>query len=395
MRNRFGTLLLFGYHMQSSRSTLLDLIRIQGAIVCCFFVVGLSLGALPLYISKDLAASDTIVGVVIGSQFIASLVSRIFVGQLLSTIGVRRCVMTSLIGLSLYGLILGTTNFMSSGTITILIVARLMQGLAVGVLTTGAIMWAIHKLGESSTARVLSMTGISIYGAVACGAPIGILLFTYVGLGGVALCIVILAIASALSLLSVENSQAPTNKKAAGKAVLAKVALPGSILFLHGVGFVSIEAFISLYFSVSGWSAVTLALSLFGISFVVVRLVVGHLLQGQHLARLVMMSLSVQAIGLVSLAFAPTQYLALLCVAVIGGSCSLTFPALGAIAAGRCAVHERGTAMGFYSGFQDASYAVTAPVIGMAIHQFGYSTGFILAGACALLGLLLLSKIHR
>lgn len=381
--------------MTSTRSILLHLIRIQGAIVCCFFVVGLSLGALPLYISKDLAASDTIVGLIIGSQFVASLFSRIFVGQLLAKVGVKRCVIVSLLGLALYGAILGATSFLSGSPINVLLMARLVQGLAVGVLTTGAILWAIHTLGESSTARVLSITGISIYGAVACGAPVGILLFNYVGLAGVAITVILLAIVSAFSLLSIGYTHTLNDKKAAGKTVFVKVALPGSILFLHGVGFVSIEAFISLYFSVSGWSSVTLALSLFGMSFVAVRLAVGHLLQGQRLARLVAVSLSAQTLGLVLLAFAPTQYTALLCVAVIGGSCSLTFPALGAIAAGRCTTHERGTAMGFYSGFQDASYAITAPVIGMAIHHYGYSAGFILAGICALVGLLLLSKMKR
>ena len=381
--------------MTSTPSTLFNLIRIQGAIVCCFFVVGLSLGALPLFVSRDLDGSDTIVGLVIGSQFIASLCSRVFVGQLLARAGVKRCVIVSLLGLGLYGLVLGSTSFISNNTITVLVIARLVQGLAVGVLTTGAILWAIHTLGESSTARVLSITGISIYGAVACGAPIGILLFNYVGITGVALAIALLAVVSALALLSIHYTHLRSNKKTAGKTVFTKVALPGSILFLHGVGFVSIEAFISLYFSVSAWSSVTLALSLFGISFVVVRLAVGHLLQGQRLAKLVAVSLSAQTLGLILLAFAPTQYTALICVAIVGGSCSLTFPALGAIAAGRCASHERGTAMGFYSGFQDASYAITAPVIGMAIHHYGYSTGFILAGICALIGLLLLRKMQH
>ncbi|HEY9279253.1 MAG TPA: MFS transporter [Eoetvoesiella sp.] len=377
--------------MLSPPSSRFDVARIQCAVIICFFLVGLSLGALPLFITKDLAAGDTIVGLVIGSQFLASLVSRIFVGRLLKA-GLRRCVLASLVGLMAYGFLLGLSPYNPDIAVPILILARVVQGAAVGTLATAAIMWAIDKLGESSTARVLSMTGISIYGAVACGAPAGILMFKYWGLPAVAILIVALPILSAVTLLRVSDTAPKTDQKTVGTRVFGNVLLPGSVLFLHGVGFVAIEAFVSLYFSQSGWSLVTLALSLFGISFVLVRISLGHLLQGQGLVRLTVVSLFFQALGLTLLAVAPNQYWALLFVAIIGGSCSLTFPALGAIATGRCGAHERGTAMGYYSGFQDASYALTGPVIGMVINARGYGTGFFAAGICALLGLLLLSR---
>ncbi|SPU49743.1 putative transporter [Bordetella trematum] len=79
--------------------------RIQFAVITCFFVVGLSLGALPLFISDELGASDSIVGMVIGAQFLASLGSRVFVGRLLRS-GARRCVAVSLGALALYGALL-------------------------------------------------------------------------------------------------------------------------------------------------------------------------------------------------------------------------------------------------------------------------------------------------
>ncbi|AFT71041.1 Major facilitator superfamily transporter [Alloalcanivorax dieselolei B5] len=380
--------------MLSHASPRFDVARIQCAVIICFFLVGLSLGALPLFITKDLAADDTIVGLVIGSQFLASLLSRIFVGRLLQA-GLRRCVLASLVGLMSYGLLLGISPYNSELAVPTLIFARVVQGVAVGTLATAAIMWAIDKLGESSTARVLSMTGISIYGAVACGAPAGILIFQYLGLPAVAGLIIALPIIPVVTLLRVSDIAPKTEQKTIGTRVFGKVLLPGSVLFLHGVGFVSIEAFVSLYFSQSGWPLVTWALSLFGVSFVLIRVSLGHLLQGSGLVRLAAASLSFQALGLTLLAVAPNQYWALLSTAIIGGSCSLTFPALGAIATGCCSTHERGTAMGYYSGFQDASYALTGPAIGLAINARGYGTGFFAAGICALLGLVLLSRVKR
>lgn len=377
--------------MPSSLPSRFDVVRIQFAVITCFFVVGLSLGALPLFISDELGASDSIVGMVIGAQFLASLGSRVFVGRLLRS-GARRCVAVSLGALALYGALLALGGQAFEGTVPLLVAARIVQGVAVGTLITAAIVWTIDKLGESSTARVLAMTGISIYGAVACGAPVGIVLFKLWGLaaaGGVAVVVALLALAA---LATVTDEVRHGEQKAAGGKVFGKVLVPGAVLFLHGVGFVSIEAFVSLYFAASGWSMVTVALSLFGLSFVAVRLSLGHLLQGNRLQRLAALSLACQALGLVLLALAPNQYWALLFVALVGGSCSLTFPALGTLAAGRCSPHERGTAMAFYAGFQDASYALTGPVIGLVIQAHGYGTGFFAAGLCALGGLVLLRR---
>ncbi|WP_027016061.1 MFS transporter [Comamonas composti] len=368
--------------------------RIQFAIITSFFIVGLSLGALPLFISDELAASDAIVGLVIGVQFLASLVSRFFVGRLLRA-GLRRCVLASLGALMLYGLLLGASRLALDAAVPVLILARIVQGVAVGTLTTAAIVWTIDQLGESSTPRVLGMTGISIYGAVACGAPAGILLFKAWGLPAAAAVVAALPLLAMAMLRNVADAAPQGDQPPAGGKVFGKVLLPGAVLFLHGVGFVSIEAFVSLYFLEAGWSMVTLALSLFGLAFVVVRLSLGHLLQGHRLVRLAALSLGFQALGLLLLALATNQYWALLCVALIGGSCSLTFPALGTIATGHCSPHERGTAMGYYSGFQDASYALTGPVIGMVINAQGYGAGFFVAGVCAFCGLALLLRARR
>lgn len=369
-----------------------DLARVQCAVVICFFIVGLSLGALPLFITENLRTGDTVVGVVIGSQFIASLASRVFVGRLLATKGARCSTLIGLSGLLAYGMLLLAVSSVSMAAIPILVLARIVQGIAVGALTTSAIMWAIDRQGEASTARVLSITGISIYGAIACGAPAGILLFRHLELHGVATVALILPLIAMLTLWGVCDSRQHHRAPAFGARVLRKVMLPGIVLFLHAVGFVSIEAFVSLYFSSSGWPLVTMALFLFGAAFVLVRLVFGQLLQGTRLNILAGASLAAQTVGLCLLAAASNQCWALVSVAIIGGSCSLTFPALGALAVARCASNERGTAMGYYSAFQDASYALTGPAVGALISARGYAGGFLVAAGCSLVGLLLLLR---
>ncbi|WP_338879738.1 MFS transporter [Achromobacter veterisilvae] len=381
--------------MPSPSSPRFGLARIQCAVVICFFIVGLSLGGLPLFVTGTLGAGDTAVGIVIGSQFLASLASRMFVGRLLGAAGARRCTLLGLYGLSAYGLLLLAASAMPGAALPVLVAARIAQGLAVGILTTAAIIWAIDRLGEASTARVLSMTGISIYGAIACGAPAGILLFRHFGLPGVAGPVLALPAVALFLLLAVGDANRHDPKRSSAGSVFGKVLLPGAVLFLHAVGFVSVEAFVSLYFSASGWPLVTLALFFFGTAFVAVRLVFGHLLQGQRLAALAGASLLAQTAGLCLLAAAPNAYWALFSVALVGGSCSLTFPALGALAVARCASHERGTAMGYYSAFQDASYALTGPVAGALIGCKGYGAGFLAAGGCSLLALLLLLRARR
>src|SRR5260221_1110438 len=75
-----------------------DLLPIMGMVFIAFLVVGLAMPVLPLHVHQGLGLSTFVVGLVAGSQFAASLISRMWAGHHADTRGPRHAVV---IGLSM------------------------------------------------------------------------------------------------------------------------------------------------------------------------------------------------------------------------------------------------------------------------------------------------------
>ncbi len=68
----------------------------------------------------------------------------------------------------------------------ILIVGRLLLGVAQGLIGVGTISWCMGQVGAEHTARSISWNGIASYGAIAIGAPLGVVMvaeYGYTSLG--------------------------------------------------------------------------------------------------------------------------------------------------------------------------------------------------------------------
>ena len=65
--------------------------------------------------------------------------------------------------------------------------------------------------------------------------------------------------------------------------------------------------------------------------------------------------------------------------ALTGFGFSLVFPALGVEAVKRVPMHNRGTALGIFTGFSDVSFFLVGPIAGAVIGSWGYSSAFLFA----------------
>ena len=67
-------------------------------------------------------------------------------------------------------------------SVAILIFSRLVLGVGESLGSTGSTLWGITSAGSEHTAKVISYNGISTYGAMALGAPLGVVLDERFGL---------------------------------------------------------------------------------------------------------------------------------------------------------------------------------------------------------------------
>uniref|UniRef100_UPI0031012BED MFS transporter n=1 Tax=Neorhizobium sp. EC2-8 TaxID=3129230 RepID=UPI0031012BED len=156
---------------------------------------------------------------------------------------------------------------------------------------------------------------------------------------------------------------------------------------MQGIGFAALGAFFPLYFLSQGWSHAGLGLSFFGVGFVAMRLVCGHLPDRIGGRRVAALSLIVETFGQFLIWLAPGPYTAFAGAFLTGGGCSMVFPSMGTEVVKRIPAHLRGTAIGGFAAFQDLAYGATGPIAGVLADHAGYPSVFLIGGVAATLGL--------
>src|SRR3954447_21995330 len=180
------------------------LFPIMAAVFVGFLVIGIAIPVLPLHVHQGLGQSTFLVGLVVGSQFAAAIVSRVWAGRHSDRRGPKRAVIVGLSIAAVAGL-LYMLSLRFAGTpklsVAILLIGRAMLGVGESFIITGAQSWGLAILGLRNTSKVLAWVGSAMFGAFAVGAPIGTLLYARYGFGGVALATTVLPLATLLLLI--------------------------------------------------------------------------------------------------------------------------------------------------------------------------------------------------
>lgn len=364
----------------------------------CYLCIGLPLALLPELVHVRLGYSTVWAGAVISLQYLATLFSRALVGRMADTRGARLTVCYGLLAVALSGvctLLALWAQPLPSLSLACLLLGRLALGWGEGCVGTGAIAWGIGLLGSQQAARVISWNGIATYGAIAIGAPLGVLLAGQWGMACIGLLSLLLGLAAAWLAWWRQGVPVLAGEQLALRSVLGRVLPYGAGLALASTGFGVITAFITLYYASHHWPQAALGLSLFGLAFVAVRMLFPHAIRrfgGLPVARL---SLTVECVGLLLLWQAGSPALALAGIAATGAGFALVFPALGVEAMARVPAASRGAAIGVYSVFLDLSLGISGPLAGLIAGGYGYAAIFLCAALAVTAGLLLLRWLAR
>jgi MFS family permease len=382
----------------SPAAVTLQVISIVFFTFLCYLVIGLPMAVLPGYVHGDLGYGSVLAGLVISIQYLATLLSRSHAGRMADTVGPKQTVIVGLAACAASGVFLLLANLLShmpALSLAVLMAGRLVLGFGESWVGTGCITWGIGRVGATHTAKVISWNGISTYGALAIGAPLGVQLQAQWGFGAVGAAVLAagvlgLALAAPRAKVAVVGGA-----RMAFSQVVARVLPHGLALGLASVGFGSIAAFVTLYYASHRWAGAALSLSVFGCFFIGARLLLGSTIGRFGGFRVAILSISVEILGLVLLWVAGSPWMALAGAALSGFGFSLVFPSLGVEAVNRVPAGNRGAALGAYSAFLDLSLGITGPVAGLIVTGFGYPAIFLFAALSAAIAMSIALALQR
>ncbi|WP_212005166.1 MFS transporter [Chitinophaga sp. HK235] len=381
----------------SETGTIQHLLTLCSIVFLGFLTLGISLGTLPSFITNKLHYSSLMVGIVIGIQSAATLASRHFSGTICDTRGSKKSVCSGLIFCALTGvfyLLSNATVSQPSISLVLLLIGRLVLGFGESLLITGALSWGIGLMGVKYSGKVMAWNGISMYGALAFGAPIGMWMENSLSLNQAFIAILILpAIALALAV-TLKGVMPAGSARMPFYKVIKSIWRQGSGLALATVGFGVIASFITLYFAQQQWQNASLSLTIFGIAYILARLFFSHLpdKHGGHI--IAFYSLLVEVAGLTCIRMATSSQMAFAGVALTGFGFSLVFPSLGVEAVKQVAPQNRGVALGAYVAFFDLALGITGPLAGLLAGYCGYAFIYLAAAVAAAIAILL-NQAHR
>lgn len=385
--------------MDDSTTPPRGLLPLTAVLFLSYLCVGLSLTSVSLQVTRHLGLANAWAGLAVGIAFVATVLTRGVAGHVSDQRGPKvaatRGLAIYVVGLGVAALA-GLPSLAPIAAFVVLLAGRVVLGLGESLVTVGVVAWGIGLLGPQQSGRVLAWVGAALYGAVAAGGPLGVLLFDHFGF---AAAMSVGAMLPALGLLAAARLRGVAPLAGAARPsiwrVVGRVGRHGAIVCLQGIGFAAIGAFFALHFLRQHSPFAGLGLTAFGGGFVLVRVLFGQLPDRFGGLPVAIASLAVEAAGQCLIWSAPGPGGALAGAFLTGLGCSLVFPAMGREVVRVVEPSLRGTALGAFAAFQDVAYALTGPLAGLLADAAGVRSVFLLGAGAATLGLALAIGLRR
>ncbi|QJX08434.1 arabinose transporter (plasmid) [Rhizobium brockwellii] len=369
--------------MTGRTNVLVTLAPKMAVVFVGFLIAGMGITVLPIHVSSDLGFGTFVIGLITGSQFCASLMTRLWAGDFADRKGPKKAV---ILGLSLAAaagaLYLASLITISQPVLSaaILVAGRGVLGAGESLIITGSVAWGLATVGSQHSGKVIAWIGTAMFGALAAGAPIGSALFAMQGFAAIASATILLPLLMAAMIAPLEPVSGRSSPSASRLSVIRAVWLPGLGSAFASLGYGSILAFSSLLFVDRQWADGWLAVTSFATALVASRILLGHLpdrLGGPFTA---LVFAIVEAIGLVTMGLASQPIVALAGAALVGFGYSLVFPGFGIAVVRAAPSQSRGMAMGLYSACLDVALAFSGPALGLVGDVAGLPAIFVTTG---------------
>lgn len=336
---------------------------------------------LPLYL-LTVGADEVLIGSVMGISAITALAARVATGIAMDAKGQKRIIYTG------HAITLGafTLYLFIDGIGPLLWTARLMHGLSEGVLGVAYMAYAAELLPATNRARGVALFGISGMLPVALGGYLGDVVIGWWGFGGLfasALAVAGVATLTSFALPEIERLSVRTDKLGRNFAeTLVNPALIPIWLAISGV-FVAVTAyftFVRTYLTITGLGSVGGFFAAYALTTIAFRVLAGSLPERLGTRRLLVLSSSLFAGGLLVLALASTDGMILAAGILCGAGHAYVYPALFALTVDRAPDHARASATAISSALGDVVKLIGAPMLGLVITASSYQVMFTVVG---------------
>lgn len=374
----------------SSLSITLQIVSIVFYTFIAFICIGLPIAVIPGYVHEQLGFSAVVAGVTIGSQYLATLLSRPMAGRMSDNVGTKRAIVLGLSGILLSGVLTFFATLLHSLpslSLGILLVGRVLLGVAQGLIGVGTISWCMGQVGAEHTARSISWNGIASYGAIAIGAPLGVVMVTQYGYSSLGPALAVLAALGLVLIRKKTSVPVVRGERLPFWAVFGRIAPFGASLCLASIGYGTLTTFIALFYLNRGWTGAAWCLTVFGICFILSRLLFISSISRFGGFRAAIACMTLETLGLTLLWLAPSPAIALIGAGLTGFGLSLVYPALGVEAIKQVPNSSRGAGLSAYAVFFDLALAIAGPLMGAVALNLGYSWIFFCAALLSVTGL--------
>ncbi|WP_223559448.1 MFS transporter [Chryseobacterium lathyri] len=364
------------------------------SVFAIYLTIGISLGVLPKFVQNNLGFNSIIIGMVIGLQSLATLLTRAYSGKITDTKGAKKSKMLGVLLSVIAGIayILAVSFQASPQTaLVFLLLARMIHGVGESFLVTGALTWGIGLVGHQNSGKVMTWNGIAMYAGIAVGAPLSIWMSKDFGVLPAFILIMLLPFVSWISTAKLPSI--PVDKghiRTPFYKVIGTVSGQGLSLAFSSMAFGCIASFVGLFFTEKNWGDASLAFITFGACYVLTRILFASFPDKYGGFRIAFISLIIEAAGQIIIWTSASKAMAILGCGLTGVGFSLIFPALGVLAIQKVKPQMRGTALGAYVAFVDLSLGLAGPAAGLAAGWFNYQAVYLFGGLSCVISIIIL-----
>ncbi|WP_353701460.1 arabinose transporter [Bradyrhizobium sp. INPA03-11B] len=374
------------------------LLSIMGVVFVAFLIIGIAMPVLPLHVHDGLGLGPFVVGLVAGSQFAASLISRPLAGNYSDSSGAKRGVIVGLLVAVASGLLyLVSLGFTGAPlvSVSVLLLGRGLLGAAESFIITAAVSWGLALADRGSTGKVIAWVGSAMFASIAIGAPVGSVLYGAYGFAAIALATATAPLLTLLLVAPLPAAAPAHHARFSFVEVVGAVWVPGLGSALGSVGFGAVTTFVALLFAVRGWPNGWLAYSAYATAFILARIFFSHAPDAIGGAKVALICALIEAAGQALIWLAVRPEMALAGAALTGFGFSLVYPGFGVEAVRRVPPQSRGLAMGAYTAFLDLAQGLASPALGLIATGARMNVVFLVSAVTVLCAVLVAAWLMR